>query len=117
MSYKLVVAVRTDLDMGRGKLAAQVGHASVEAALAAKSRRPRAFEEWFASGQPKVVVKVASLKELTELISTASHRDVPVHVIKDAGRTQIDPGTVTCCGFGPAEEGVLDSITGHLKLL
>lgn len=117
MVVKLVVAVRTDLDMGRGKMAAQVGHASVEAALSSKAKRPRDFDGWMASGQQKVVVKVGSMKELTDLLAIASSKGIAMHPIRDAGHTQVEPGTMTCCAFGPAEEGALDAVTGHLKLL
>ena len=116
MAAKLVVAVRTDLDLGKGKLAAQVGHACVDAALAAQVKRPREFGDWMDHGQPKVVVKVGSLKELQDLVGTARGRNLLVHTITDAGRTQVDPGTMTCAAFGPADGGLLDTITGHLKL-
>ena len=35
MSYKLVLIVRNDLKMSKGKIAAQVGHAVVDATIAA----------------------------------------------------------------------------------
>ena len=37
--------------------------------------------------------------------------------IFDAGHTQVDPGTLTCVGIGPAESSALDPITGSFKLL
>ena len=38
-------------------------------------------------------------------------------VIHDAGRTQIASGSATVLGIGPGPKSVVDSVTGHLKLL
>ncbi len=43
--------------------------------------------------------------------------DVPVHIVVDAGRTQIAPDSKTVIALGPADSGLIDSVTGHLKLL
>ena len=63
---KQVIVVRTDLDMGKGKIAAQVGHASVLGAEHVRKSHPEWFDEWW-KGQEKVVVKVNSMKELEEV--------------------------------------------------
>ena len=65
-SIKQVIAVRTDLDMGKGKIAAQVGHACVLAAEYVRKSHPDWFDEWW-TGQEKIVVKVENLKELEEV--------------------------------------------------
>jgi PTH2 family peptidyl-tRNA hydrolase len=117
VTTKLVVCVRTDLGMGKGKIAAQVGHASVDAALAAKSRNESAFDAWKQSGQQKVVVKVQSIDELEDVQRQAARKGLPTTRVKDAGRTQLEPGTTTCLAVGPAEEGKIDPVTGHLTLL
>ena len=65
-NIKQVIAVRTDLDMGKGKIAAQVGHACVLGAEHVRKSHPDWFNEWF-KGQEKVVVKVESIKELEEI--------------------------------------------------
>jgi hypothetical protein len=54
MAVKLVLVVRTDLGMGRGKIAAQVAHAAVAAVLATSGSRD--FAAWLGEGQPKVVL-------------------------------------------------------------
>ncbi|MDO5862015.1 MAG: peptidyl-tRNA hydrolase Pth2 [Thermoplasmata archaeon] len=115
--YKVVVIVRTDLDMGKGKIAAQVGHASVECALAAEKRDRKAFDAWMASGQKKVVLKVSSRDEMIRYMAEARSKGIFACKITDAGRTQIEPGSDTCVGLGPAPTSELDRITGSLKML
>jgi PTH2 family peptidyl-tRNA hydrolase len=113
---KQVIVVRTDLDMGRGKIAAQVGHACVLGAEHVRKSNPDWFKEWW-SGQEKVVVKVSSLKELEEIKEDAISLNIPWSEVTDAGHTQIEPGTTTCISLGPAPEDIVDKITGNLKLL
>jgi len=115
-SIKQVIAVRTDLDMGKGKIAAQVGHACVLAAENVRKSHPDWFDEWW-TGQEKIVVKVENLKELEEVKKHAIDLGVPWSEVTDAGHTQIAPGTTTCISLGPAPEDLVDKITGDLKLL
>ena len=46
MAIKQVIVVRTDLDMGKGKIAAQVGHACVLGAEHIRKSNP----DWFQNG-------------------------------------------------------------------
>jgi len=115
MAHKLVLVVRTDLDMGRGKIAAQVAHAAVAAALAAQGSRD--FRAWLLEGQPKVVLKVGSAEELSQIADAARAAGLAVEIVRDAGRTQLAPGTLTCCAVGPAENSQVDAVTGGLALL
>ena len=115
--YKLVVAVRTDLKLSRGKLAVQVAHAAVSCAHKASRKDKRNFKPWFAEGQKKVVVKVPDLSALRELQAQARAADLTTAMISDAGLTEVAPGTVTCLGLGPASAEGLDAITGDLTLL
>jgi len=115
-SIKQVIVVRTDLGMGKGKIAAQVGHACVLAAENVRKSHPDWFDEWW-TGQEKIVVKVENLKELEEVKKHAIDLGVPWSEVTDAGHTQIAPGTTTCISLGPAPEDLVDKITGDLKLL
>ena len=116
MAIKQVIVVRTDLDMGKGKIAAQVGHACVLGAEHVRKSTPEWFSEWW-GGQEKVVLKVVNLKELEQVKQDAIELGVPWSEVTDAGHTQIAPGTTTCISIGPAPEESIDKITGDLKLL
>ena len=113
---KQVIAVRTDLDMGKGKIAAQVGHACVLGAEHVRKSNPNWFMKWW-EGQEKVVVKVSGSKELEKIKDGAIELGLPWSEVTDAGHTQIAPGTTTCISLGPAPENLIDKITGELKLL
>jgi PTH2 family peptidyl-tRNA hydrolase len=115
VAAKLVVVVRTDLGMGRGKLAAQVAHAAVVAVLSAQGRPD--FGTWLGEGQPKVVLSVSDSERLSAVAAAADAAGLPVHVICDACRTQLAQGTTTCCAIGPADNARIDAVTGGLSLL
>ncbi len=116
-SFKQVIAVRNDIKMGKGKLAAQVAHAAVASALETKTKNPEWFREWWNEGQAKIVVKVKDEEELRRLGKQAEELKITSSLIVDRGLTQLEPGTITCIGLGPAPSTLIDRITGHLKLL
>lgn len=117
MDYKMVIVVRGDLDLTKGKMAAQVAHAATTLALETKSRRSRWFAPWMAEGQRKVVVRAQSMSELLALKERAERRGLATTLVTDAGLTEVPPGTTTCLGIGPGPEELIDEITGGLKLL
>lgn len=110
---KQVIVVRGDLELKAGKLAAQVAHAAVSAADAATDSDR---EAWLASGQRKVVLRVPTETALCDLEREAVRRDLPTALITDAGRTELEPGTTTALGIGPATEAAIDTVTGDLPL-
>ena len=115
-AIKQVIVVRNDLGMGKGKIAAQVGHACVLGAEHVRKSNPTWFEDWWL-GQEKIVVKVENQKELDEIKKQAISLNIPWSEVTDAGHTQIAPGTTTCISLGPAPEELIDKVTGDLKLL
>ena len=114
--YKQVIVARTDLKMGKGKIAAQCCHASIEAFRKTVKKNPDEAQAWLDEGQAKIVLKIESEKELIELFMQVKNL-IPASLITDAGHTQIEPGTKTCLGIGPAKETEIDKFTGKLKLL
>jgi peptidyl-tRNA hydrolase, PTH2 family len=115
--YKQVIVVRTDLKMGKGKLAVQVAHAAVSSAEQARKYKKSWFESWLGENQAKICVKVDSEKELGILKGKIDEAGIPNSLIQDAGLTQLEPGTTTCLGIGPLPSDLADRYTGELKLL
>lgn len=117
MGHKMVIVVRQDLKLSKGKLAAQVGHAAVDCTLKAMRHDRRAFDAWHGEGQKKTVLKVTSEKDLFPLKAHAESAGLSTALIKDAGHTEIPAGTTTVLGIGPGADGAIDKVTGHLSLL
>ncbi|XP_044763300.1 peptidyl-tRNA hydrolase 2, mitochondrial-like [Coccinella septempunctata] len=115
--YRLILAVRNDLKMQKGKIAAQCGHASVAAYAKVLHERPDLLPLWYRQGGTKIAVKIDSEAELFKLVEEAKKLDVLTSVVRDAGQTQVAPGTRTVIAVGPAPKSILDKITGNLKLL
>lgn len=116
-NYKQAIIVRTDLKMGRGKVAVQAAHAAMLAAEEARMQKPQWYRAWLESGMAKIALKTSSLDELKRLEQEAKENDLPVAIVEDRGLTQVPPGTITCLAIGPAPAEKVDSITGRLKLL
>lgn len=115
--YKQVIVIRKDLGMSTGKLAAQSSHASLSAYKKIQKTNPEIARTWEQEGQKKVVLKVNSESELIDFFNKAKSNGIPCELIRDAGHTQLEPGTTTCFGAGPWDEKELDRIFGKLKLL
>lgn len=113
----MILVVRNDLKMGKGKIAAQCGHGAVGAYQKAMHATPSIVQRWENSGCAKVAVRVDSKEELFEIRKAAQAKQLNYCLIRDAGRTQVEPNSATVLAIGPAKNDILDSITGHLKLL
>ena len=110
---KQAILARSDLGMTPGKLAAQVAHASLSAYLKSDSKTQKI---WKRDGQTKIVLKAPDQNVLFEFKKIAEENNIPAVIIKDAGRTQLEPGTITTLGMGPAEDSLLDEIVCDLSL-
>lgn len=116
-SIKQVVVMRTDIGMGRGKMAAQAGHACVMGADRVRRTHPDWYEQWCTGGQKKIALKVSGLADLHQIKIASAQDGLPYAEVSDAGHTQLEPGTITCMSIGPAPANAIDRITGHLPLL
>ena len=133
---KLVLVVRTDLGMTKGlslyplhsvsqlmslsgKIAAQCSHATLACYKRFLKTVPDSpiLKRWERQGQMKVALQVKNEEEMEMLQAKAMSLGLVAEVIADAGRTQIASGSHTVLGIGPAPKSVIDTVTGHLKLL
>lgn len=112
-NLKQVMVMRADLHMSAGKLAAQACHASV----AAFEVTPADYVDvWKRHGTTKIVLSVNTEAELMDIYKKAVAAYLPCSLIVDEGRTEIEPGTITGVGIGPAPATQIDAITGGLNL-
>ncbi|MFB6145116.1 MAG: peptidyl-tRNA hydrolase Pth2 [Candidatus Nanohaloarchaea archaeon] len=110
---KQAIVIREDLEISKGKAIAQACHASLGAyKKASKSER----SEWESKGSKKVVLYSGD-SALEDLLMQTKRNKIPAYLVKDAGRTELEPGTKTALGIGPSEESKIDSITGQLRLV
>ena len=84
--------VNTDLGMGAGKIAAQVGHAAMLIAL--RDQYEENFQVWKEIAMKKIVLG-ASEERMREIIES----NPTVIRIIDKGFTEIDPNSLTVIGF------------------
>ena len=147
-SYKAkqMIVMRRDLKMRKGKIAAQAGHACVEAVLMALAREGRlgdvrvrpdeswvyleerrglfgsspkqtALSDWFGAGVAKVCVYVDSEGALLDLAERGRELGFAVALVRDAGHTEFHgEPTYTCLAFEPLYPEQIDPLTGELPL-
>ena len=103
--------------MGTGKLVAQGSHASLMSFLHTEKLYPELAKKWISEGETKIVLKVNKPGEFEELKDRLKRSSLPFQVVKDAGQTQVPPGTETAIGIGPYYTDEINRITSKLKLL
>ncbi|XP_030745067.1 peptidyl-tRNA hydrolase 2, mitochondrial-like [Sitophilus oryzae] len=116
---KMVFLVRTDLGMGKGKIASQVAHAAIELYKQSLKNGNPYLKPWLNSGQPKIVLKISNNceKALEDLYNSAKQQNLTVTKIQDSGKTQIEYGSLTVVAVGPGKVKDIDKITSQYKLL
>lgn len=110
------MCIRNDLKMQKGKVAAQCGHAAVAAYVKGMKLAPKMVKRWMTFGGTKITLKIESEKELLEIEKSAKKHNLLTSVVRDAGQTQVAPGSRTVIAIGPAPQTLLAKVTGHLKL-
>ncbi|CAG8500750.1 1931_t:CDS:2 [Ambispora gerdemannii] len=114
--FKLVLLIRNDLNMTKGKVAAQCSHATLACYKSLQASNSKMLKAWERSGQMKIALKINDETELLELQAIALSLGLCAEHITDAGHTQVIPGTTTVLGIGPGPVDIINQVTGHLKL-
>jgi PTH2 family peptidyl-tRNA hydrolase len=116
-NYKMVIVIRSDLQMSTGKIVAQACHAAVGCSEEAKRTHTKHWRRWRDEGAKKVALQADSHEELVELALKAEQLNISHILIRDAGHTEVPPGTTTCIGIGPHQDQFIDKVTGNFPLL
>ena len=124
---KQVMVVRKDLNMRKGKIAAQAAHGSMKVffdrIVSAKSgimtiAITEEMESWINGLFTKICVSVNSEAELESVYQAAIDAGLPASLIIDSGLTEFNGvATKTVVAIGPANSDDIDKITGKLSLL
>lgn len=124
---KMVLVVRNDLNMRKGKVGAQTGHAVQEAIIdrsgpnsnsVPRLKTDELTQQWLCANYPKTVVRVDSEAELLEIYKQACDAGLNTRLVQDLGTTEFHGQlTYTVVAVGPDWSDRIDPITGHLKLL
>jgi peptidyl-tRNA hydrolase len=101
----LIVWVPPEPQMTLGKTMAQTGHAGMIAAALLAGDDSELLRSWLAAGCP-VRVRRAEQQEWAELVAVAGNgehgwRSGRLLAVRDAGFTEIDPGTITIIARSP----------------
>jgi PTH2 family peptidyl-tRNA hydrolase len=116
---KQVIILRTDLNMSAGKAAAQASHASLMAFLQTAQKYPQKIENWFKTGQGKIILEVNSEDEIkriyTGLTDDETGKDI-CYLVRDSGLTELKGMEYTALGIGPFDKDYINQFTKHLKL-
>ena len=125
MSHKQVIVMRKDLNMRKGKIAAQAAHASMGALLSLCERNgdvmsfkmDERVKPWLEGPFKKICVYVNNEKELLDIYQEAKDAGLISCLIKDSGLTEFNGvPTYTCAAIGPDRSERVDLFTKGLPL-
>ena len=135
----MIIVIRKDLNMRRGKQIAQGSHASM--AFLTKQGglycnlgtglkpvdyfmtevnedQVNEIAHWLRNSFRKICVYVNSEDELLQVHQKALDSGLISHIVEDNGLTEFHGvKTLTCCAIGPAYCSKFEGITDHLPLL
>lgn len=130
---KQIIVMRKDLNMRKGKIAAQAGHAVLSVILKKLNMLDQFFwsveqdrivfegdevlDDWFTNSYTKICLYVNSEQELLDLKGKADSLGFVTSLIKDNRTTEFNGvPTYTCIAFEPLPAEKIDILTKDLPL-
>lgn len=123
---KMSIIFRKDLKVRKGKLAAQVSHASMKIFFDRMKKTSNGYEcdftpemeEWKDGSFTKIVLGCDTEDEIFKIKEEADKVGIPSAIIIDNGLTEFNGvKTVTCIAVGPGPAELVEKITSKYQLL
>jgi peptidyl-tRNA hydrolase len=120
-TLRLYAIARGDLEMTPGKLAAQAGHAYLDAFNKARDKIPKIAEEYLSDSHgTKVCLLSAGLHDLMQTYEAAMQAGIPCALIVDSGHVMpphFDGSPIiTALGLGPVTREQIGNLTNKYQL-
>lgn len=121
--YVMYILVNSDLNMQKGKIAAQCCHSAcnVIRIIEKWNKHPMWYKRWLEHHEPKIVLKAPEvvLRTIIEKLSYSSTNPDSIWCIHtvDIGRTQIPANSLTTIAFRPMMRQSTPQILKDLKLM
>lgn len=112
----MALLVRKDIEMSVGKVAVQCAHAAVDCSLQARKSIPQIFEMWRNTGSRKICLSAIDDLDIMYWKEKCEEAGLVHAIVRDAGKTEVPPNTVTVLGVGPAYKTSLDALFSQLEL-
>jgi len=108
--------------MDAGKIAAQAGHAFLDAALLSIDQRPEQWADYKTNHGIKVVMKSKSLAHLELAYADAIAAGIPAVLVTDLGYFGVSEdlagkATITALGIGPAKKSEVKQVLKRFQIL
>ncbi len=116
---RMYILINNSVKMSTGKVVAQAGHGVSEMTEILIQRQPQKWKLYKSHNQPKISLKCPEvvLKSLLDQYGNSrANNDIFCVSVIDAGRTQIEPGTLTAIVFSPMSKACAPKEFDNLKL-
>lgn len=120
----MYILVNTDIEISKGKLAGQVGHASITYLYNKLTNSGMSEEQLtdfkskmkdYMLAQKKIILK-AKESQLLQLEKENEEHNLGYAVIRDAGATELEPNTITCICVGISGIDDIPKKTNRMRL-